>query len=226
MTNAIPSAELRIPRPGRAIGMAIWYALVLLTISIALWNLLRVHQIPIASTIASVLWLGLVYLLISIPLRAEGNIRQYIIQRLRAFSGHHFARILSGEDGVTWLAMGYTLWGREYFYLQIETTAIYSVAWHAGQGSSMSGRDLNDWSVVMWYRDANGPARKCYPGPCKDDALTMVLEGSRAEVTAFGQQLVKFLIESGVSLSPGRREGEFLTPERRAALQLAKVPPP
>lgn len=63
MTNAIPSAELRIPPPGRAIGMTIWYALVLLSVAIAIWNLLRAHQIPITSTISSVIWLGFVYLL-------------------------------------------------------------------------------------------------------------------------------------------------------------------
>lgn len=215
MVKATPAIELRIPPSGRAIGMAIWYALVLMTIAIAVCNLLRAHQIPIASTIASVLWLGMVYLLVSMNLRKEGSIRQYIVNRLGAFSGRHFARILPGEGQTTWLAVGYRLWGRDFYYLHIETADLSSVAWHAGQGSGMSGRDLNDWRVLLWYRDANRPARKFYPG----ELLIVGPAGSRAEVPAFGQQLVKFLIESGVSLTPGRDDCEFITPLRRDALR-------
>ena len=202
--------------------MAIWYALVLLSVAIAIWNLLRAHEIPITSTIASLVWLGLVYLLVSMPLRDEGGVGPYFINRLGAFSSHHFARIFPGKGQTSWLAIGYTLWGRDYYYRHLETADLSSVDWHAGQGSSMSGRDLNDWSVVVWYHDENRPARKFYPGARNEELLIVGPQGSRAEVTAFGQQLVKFLIESGVSLTPGSDACEFITPQRRAALKQAK----
>lgn len=84
----------------------------------------------------------------------------------------------------------------------------------------MSGRDLKDWSVGVWYRDLNWPAHKLHIGSRNEQLLIVGPHGSRAEVTAFGQQLVKFLKSAGVSLTPGRKEGEFITPTRRGAVQL------
>jgi hypothetical protein len=82
---------------------------------------------------------------------------------------------------------------------------------------AMSGRDMNDWHVALWYHHPEGPQRKPFPGVRDEEVYIVGPSGPRAKVESFGQQLVDFLIGAGVELLPGKNDCGFVTHSQRTA---------
>ena len=108
-----PSTELRLPCPDGMIIATLGYLIVLTCLVVAVFNLVRVTMVPTVSLIASLLWVGLVFLVVSSNIRDEGGIGQYAIERLGLYSRRHFIRAtLDGRQADT-IYVGYSLFGRD-----------------------------------------------------------------------------------------------------------------
>lgn len=221
MVDETPFAELRVPTPGSAIASTLGYSLGLVLMLVAAGNLVYVHRIPTSASIASVLWLVIVSWIVISNLRDEGGIRQYVVNRLGAYSQHHFIRA-TPHDAANTISIGYVLFHRPLNFLTIGTTAISSISWDSGQATAMSGRDMNDWHVALWYRHIEGPQRRPFPGLRDEEIFIIGRSGARSTKEIVGKQLVEFLLSVGLELMPGRSEREFDTPSRRKATKHMK----
>jgi len=219
MVDPEPSTELRLPCPDGIILATLGYLIVLTCLVVAVFNLVRVTTVPTVSLIASLLWVGLVFRVVTSNIREEGGIGQYAINRLGLYSRRHFIRAtLYGLQADT-IYVGYSLFGRDRAYLTVRAKAISSLGWSPGQATAMSGRDMNDWDVALWYHHPDGPQRKPYPGVRDEEVFILGPSGSRARVEALGRQVVEFLVSVGVELTPGKDECEFNTPARCLAIE-------
>ena len=204
--------EFRLPAPGTAVLSFIGYSLGVGLLVIALRNLIQARQIPLLTVLASLCWLTLVLFVIGSNLWFEGGLRQYFINRLGAYSRRHFVRVAPALHNEGHLQVGYTLFGRDFYYLQILTNRIKSVNWHTGQATALSGSDQNDWHVVLWYQSpAEQLASRKYG--YRDEGLYLIgYIGPKETIAEFGAAFVHFLQEAGVELVPGKDDCEFVTP--------------
>jgi hypothetical protein len=152
-----------------------------------------------------VLWLALVAFVVFMTLFEIGP-RASLVACLGEFSRRHFAEAVR-DGGRTVLGFGFELLGRKFYYLRIERGQVASVVMDTGQATAMAGRDMNDWSVVLWYREACRRLRFGFRageevyivGPC----------GPKQEIAQSFAAFVEFLRAAGVELRPGEREYEF-----------------
>ncbi|QDT42765.1 hypothetical protein Pan241w_28540 [Gimesia alba] len=210
--------EFRLPAPGTAVLSLIGYSLGVGLLVIVLRNLMQIRQIPILTVLASLCWLMLVLFVIGSNLWFEGGVRQYFINRLGAFSKTHFVRIEPGSKNENSLQVGYSLFGQDFYYLQVAIGLIESIDWRTGQATALSGSDQNDWHVVLWYHSPAVKLSEPIPG-YRDDGLYLIGHaGPKESITELGMAFVRFLQESGVELVPGKDDCEYVTPARRAVL--------
>jgi len=102
--------------------------------------------------------------------------------------------------------------GHRFIHCSIALNAIESVEWDAGQATDRIGRDMNDWTVILWF-DHNDAAeslrRRRLPKP--DQEVYVVGPERRKKTTeAFGLSFVEFLRAAGVILVPGEKENCFV----------------
>jgi hypothetical protein len=69
---------------------------------------------------------------------------------------------------------------------------------------------MNDWHVILWYRDPNVPPK---PGPYSLDRELYLVgrAGAKAQTAEFLHAFVAFLRAGGVELHPTEKETEFST---------------
>lgn len=219
MVDPEPSTELRLPCPDGMVLATLGYLIVLTCLVVAVFNLVRATMVPTVSLMASLLWIGLVVLVVSSNIRNEGGIGQYAINRLGLYSRRHFIRVTFDGRKADTIYVGYSLFGRYREYVTVRAKAISSLDWSPGQATAMSGRDMNDWHVALWYHHPDGPQRKPFPGVRDEEVFMLGPSGSRARIEALGRQVVEFLVSVGVQLTPGKDECEFNTPSRRVAIE-------
>ncbi|MCA9017029.1 MAG: hypothetical protein KDA77_16985 [Planctomycetaceae bacterium] len=216
--------EFLLPAPGTAVLSVIGYSLGMGLIVLTLSNLMRARHVPLLAVLASLCWLVLVLFVIGSNLWFEGGVRQYFINRLGAFSRHHFVRVAPAPQNGERLQIGYTLFGRDFYYLQLATNLIESVDWRTGQATSLSGSDQDDWHVVLWY---HCPAMKLAQPVLgyRDEGLYLIGHvGPKESIAELGTGFVHFLQQAGVELVPGKDDCEFITPARRFALDQTDEP--
>lgn len=210
--------EFRLPAPGTAVLSIIGYSLGVGLLVIVLRNLMQAQQIPFLTVLASLCWLMLVLFVVGSNLWFEGGVRQYFINRLGAFSRHHFVRVAPALQNGERLQIGYTLFGRDFYYLQVATNLIESVDWRTGQATALSGSDQNDWHVVLWYHMPLEQLAQPIAG-YRDDGLYLIGHvGPKDTITEFGTGFVRFLQKAGVELVPGKDDCEYVIPARREVL--------
>jgi hypothetical protein len=108
------------------------------------------------------------------------------------------------------LHFGYELWGRRLHYLEISAGHVESVYWGPGQGTAMAGRDMNDWSVVMWYDDIPG-CRKVNPSFKPGLEIYIVGPTRHREATEIlGLAFIEFLHAAGATLIETREKDRLL----------------
>jgi hypothetical protein len=166
------------------------------------------------SIVASVLWLVLLVLAISSNMRVAGGVRRFSVELLGRYARHHFVRAAPATGHANNISIGFSICGHDQIYLRVNTDAISSICWSSGQATAMSGRDMNDWHVAMWYHHPDGPQRKPFPGVRDEEVYIIGPSGPGKLVETFGQHLVEFLSAIGVKLAPGNN-CEFNTPARR-----------
>jgi hypothetical protein len=205
MSGSTQYAELPVPTRGDAFAATLGYLFVLIFVLVAAGNLVYLRRIPIVTTLASFAWLFLVFWVV--------------------LTGHQFIRAEPFENAIS-ISIGYLLFGQPLNYLKIPTSAISSIQWSSGQGTAMAGRDMNDWSIAIWYNHPNGPRRKPFPGVRDEELFLIGPSGQKEKVEAFGKQIVAFLTRTGVELTVGRDDREFNTASRWMASEQSGEPEP
>jgi hypothetical protein len=198
-----------IPPTYSSARLALLYAIVLLFVAAAVYDLVNARSMPLSAILASIAWLSLMALVLTASVRGPGGIRQYVINRFGEFSKQQFVKAdRKGSEPVT-LCFGYDMFGCEFYYLELDAASVVSVEWHPGQATAKVGRDMNDWCVSLWYRHPDGPQLPPYPG-VRDEVVYIVgPSGRKGVIEAFGRSFVAFLRDMGVELASGACSTEF-----------------
>lgn len=195
------------PERGGCCGAGCVLAFVGFFVWLAVDNLADYSRTPWIGIVASVLWLALVVFVIVVGVWAAGGIGPTVIACLGLWSRRQFADVSRAGERVV-IGFGYELFGRRFYYLRLDREQIIKVVMNTGQASSLAGRDVGDWSVVLWYRFGGLAPRT--PGYRGDEEVYIVGPARAREQTAelFGA-FVAFLRSAGVELHPTERENEF-----------------
>lgn len=207
-TNDDPTPQLDVPpSPGGCCGALGALAFVGGFVALAVGNLADYRHTPLIGIVASVLWLALVTFVLVVGVWAAGGIIPSAVACLGLLSRRDFADV-SRDDKRVVIGFGYELFGRRFYYLRIDREQVTSVVMNTGQASAFAGRDMNDWSVVLWYRV---PGRVPPFPHFRDDEEVYIVGPARArERTAeLFQAFVAFLRAAGVVLHPTDRDTEF-----------------
>lgn len=189
-------ASLPIPKPCEEIGGAIFlFSFICLFIGLALANLLRGEAI-----LPSAIWLLLVGTGLVSGSHVEGP-RGLALDFLGSFAPRHYLWHLQTPEGSAVIGIGFTCVGYRLVRWAIPIGCIERISWTPGQGTAMSGRDVNDWSVGLWWRPGREEASHRPSGrfPC----LEIVILGPaspRAQAEALGRTVADFLQGIGVPL--------------------------
>ena len=196
------NAEMTIPRESGLFHL-VMYTIVAGFLLLAVYAL--VNRIAL---IAPCLWLAFVSMTVRSNCRAEGGIRPFLVNCLGNVTGRRFAAI--GAPGE--IQFGYRLLGRRFIQERIALGKIESVEWSPGQASSMAGRDMNDWHVVLWFHHDDPARSQRRQRLRKPDQDPCIIGPSRRkeETAALGLGIVAFLQSAGVTLVPGEKETGFV----------------
>jgi hypothetical protein len=220
-TNLVPISELAIPMTrGAVIGAVLLAGFILFFVVVAVHNLFNG-----VALISSILWLLLVGGVIADMYRKNG-IRRFLIDFLGAYCRRQFVRAVPRPSGPAEIQFGYKLFGWWFVYFAVSVDKIESVAWHAGQATSFAGRDMNDWSVGLWY-DHGEPlkSQRMQQWPHADQDLYGVGPSGEKELTAaFGKSIVSFLRQAGAVLQQGKDENTFVRPRADVQKMAAQCP--
>ena len=213
MSGSTQDVELSLPPRVGAFAATLAYLLIATFVLLAAGNLIFLPEVSIVSALASVFWLLLVGGIVITNVLEEGGVRQFVINRMGIFAAQQFIRAEPNEKEFG-ISIGYVLLGRSFSYLRLPVTAITSVQWSTGQATALAGRDMQDWSVAIWYNHHQGPRRKPFPGVRNEEVYLIGPTGEKEQVEAFGLQLVAFLTRLGVEFGKGRDACEFNTASR------------
>ena len=208
-------AELRVRQSvGLPVGMTILFSGLIWFSYLAIQNVSRFNTIPLKSALASSIWLTLVCVVVGAIIREFGGVWAVATRIAGCYSLNHFVWI-EADNSTSLMSYGFVLFGQRYYLLRVELNGITSVAWHSGQGTQMSGKDCNDWSVSVWFdpRSSHAPRPRRY-GPSSDDLEIIGMAGARASVEAFGLTLVAFLRNAGAKFDPSDDGQKFKRPSQ------------
>lgn len=204
---SIPSLRTGIPM---FIFTVLVSSFVLFFVAVSIVNLYFYYAMAFLQILGSITWLAVVLMLVWAFIYYEGGIVQNTVVYLGHYSRQQFIEAITLEgDGVT-LCYGYRLFGRKLYYLRVETSAIVSVDWSTGQATHMAGRDMNDWSIWMWYFNADNPDRSTDLGLRRNHDLYMVgPTRSRDKTELLGHQFVEFLRTIGLDMVATEKDTVF-----------------
>ena len=186
-----PSSELVVLKSRAGpISAIIGTVIVVVFVWLAVRNLL--HGIAV---IASTLWLLLIALVIIINVRDSGW-RAFPVAVAGAFSRQ---QVLIVDSDSSVLEIGFRLSGLTIIEHRIRAEDLVGIRWNTGQASDLAGRDVNDWSVFLWYRD---PAKALMQNVRRPGQWPLVIGSPRAKSTteALARRVIGFLNESGISV--------------------------
>ena len=138
--------ELPVPKSkGTVLGAVVVTAFILSFSSLAIYNLFNWTGV-----LPSTLWLLLVGSVVVGTIKSKG-LKQSAIELLGVFSLGEFVQAIRLTSGQVEVQFGYQLFGRRFVHFNIAVEKIEHVKWSTGQASHRAGRDVNDWSVAVWY---------------------------------------------------------------------------
>ena len=154
--------------------------------------------------IASSVWLALITWIIWEESRKEGGFRGFLISQMGDLFGRRFTKLSPADAQPKDVCFGFDLLGHRFIQQCFPVDSIESVEWRPGQATGMAGRDMNDWTVFIWF-DHHDPAtsekRRKYRKP--HQKIYRVGPSTRKERTeALGLSLVAFLRNAGADLVP------------------------
>lgn len=126
-------------------------SIVVFFVLLAVANLLLFNYLPLITLILSLIWLVFVFFQVRRSCREDGGVKQFMIKLAGVFAPSQFAEIVQNDRRRKALYFGYRLFGNRFYYLKIQSDGIKTIDWEMGQASSLAGRDMNDWQVVIWF---------------------------------------------------------------------------
>lgn len=133
-----------------------------------------------------------------------------LVNCIGGFSRRQFVDVATREGECSLVRFGYTVLGFHLFYLQTSADSIRSVYWHSGQATSLAGKDMNDWSVMVLYRRQK-PKMDERGAKWKRMGIHVVgPSGARDRMQDLGRSFVAFLQLQGVPLVPTDDPDEFV----------------
>ena len=207
MANDAPILELKVPKSiGAVIRTTVLTTIILFFIFLAIYNLFNS-----TATIPSIIWLLLVAFIFWDSGKSKGY-KQFAIEILGAFSLKEFVQTIRRENGHNEIQFGCQMFGRRFLYLTVATVKIDHVNWKTGQATDMAKRDMNDWSVLVWYNHGDSvksQKRAKRPHP-NQDLYIVGPPGRRKEIETFGLVFIEFLRKSGVTIVQGNNKCTFV----------------
>lgn len=169
----------------------------IILIIVVVFGLMALHNILIwLAVIPSVIWLLFIGYFIIGECKRVG-VRTFLANVAGSLAPHHFLDYGNDElSGQRIVRYGFTIFYHAITQWQLPVSKITAVEWSAGQASGMSGRDMNDWHVFVWYkadesRVSRRPGESCY-------SLTPARPRSITE--ADGKVIGDYLISVGAQL--------------------------
>jgi len=207
--SGVPISELPVPKSKRAvIGAIMLTAFILFFVFLAIYNLCSWKAI-----IPSTIWLLLVGLTLGGFIKTEGS-KKFATDILGAFSWNEFIRTIRLENGGIDFQYGFRMFGRWFAYFTVAVGKIESFNWSTGQASHLAGRELDDWSVAVWYRHddlAKSQKALSYKSKKPDQDLFIIgMSGAKVETTALGHSVLNLLRESGASFAQGENDCAYV----------------
>lgn len=172
--------------------------------AMALSNL--VNQVAM---LPSGLWIGLVSFLLIVNLREVG-FRAFCISLLAAFCRRQSLRVRAATDGPE-LEVGFKLLAVNVVERRIPADDLVTIEWNTGQASDMAGRDVGDWSVLIWYRhrDFAREARERELGRRRPGEAVLAIGPPQPKQIAesLGHHVLAFLHNRGIAVSTTLHDG-------------------
>jgi hypothetical protein len=196
VTTRVPDDEMETPRFGSLVGATIFYSVPPALFGLAVWNLVRVRELPISATVASVIWIVFTLWYVWMSVSMDGGFQRWAIARLGQFGMRYFVWIDRVEGELPRISTGFRLGQRRFLNDSFVVTELRNVSWNHGQASAMSQHELADWSTTMRFQPSEPRSNwwsDTFRGQCGFGFC-----GEKARIAAFGESLVAFLRRAGV----------------------------
>lgn len=191
----------RPPRYACDLGCAVFVCVPLVVASVAMAASNLIHrEALIASTLLLLLVGGMFWLALS-----EGGARKLWINTLGGCSFRQFAEVERDDGGGFSVNFGYVLFGTSFYELRIPAGDVWWVNWQTGQATALAGRDMDDWQVMIWYRDDKAFHRG-------RSLHTIGHHAARKPTEAFGRRFVDFLQAGGIDFLWDEKESVYARP--------------
>ena len=173
-------------------------AVVASSLWLAVENLL--HRTAVAP---SALWLFLIAFVVISNIRNSG-LRAFVAACAGAFSRQQVL-IVNASDDCSILQVGFRLFGFNIVEHRLLAEDLVSIRCSRGQASDLAGRDVNDWSVILWYRhhDRKIQAIQQQFGAPRPGQSPLVIGPPRKKTLTepLARRVICFLNESGISVT-------------------------
>ena len=100
------------------------------------------------------------------------------------------------------IQFGFDLFGHRFVQKLIPIESVESVEWSSGQATHMAGRDMDDWSVFLWFYldDPKGKGKERFPAKAGQGLYVVGPSRSKGQTAALGMSFVDFLRASSADL--------------------------
>jgi hypothetical protein len=188
---------MNVPPSGGAGCLVAASVLVACSVALALFHLVTFSSSPAYAVLLALLWLFLVAVNLRYAIRERGGARRFAVEQLGAFSSRHFVEV-EREGERTIIRFGYELFRRRFTRLALDARHVVSVEMSSGQATALAGKDMDDWSIVLWYRDPTRPPRKHIEGARDDDVYIVGPARAKTATSELFDSFVAFLRGAGV----------------------------
>lgn len=211
--TSVPVQELPVPKSIRAVigsfvGAMFLSVFILFSVLLAIYNLCTWTAV-----IPSTIWLLLVGFVLGSFIKTDGW-KKFATDILGGFAREEFIRTIHLGSNEPCLQYGFKMFGQRFPYFTVVVKKIESVEWSTGQASHFAGKDMDDWSVLVWY-DHCDPAKsqraRSYNSRKPDqDLYGIVMSGKKETTAVLGHALIDLLRDAGVKFSQGENDNSFV----------------
>ena len=218
-------SEMRIPIPvGQTVGEIVISLLILFFVLLAIFNLVLFNDIPVIGLLASASCLVLMLLCVWGLCKYNGGARHSLIRLMSFFSRYQFAAVCQQAEGWDALCFGYRFFGRRFYLLKIKCDGIQTVDWNWGQLSDRTGRDANDWHVIVWYNKRLATKRGWDSFDEHDLGLYIVgPEQEKNKAEELGNRFIEFLRDADVTAAKNNLPSPELLEEMSVVISNKKL---
>ena len=177
---------------GDMVVFGIWFFF----FGLALFNLAFLRPLETVPLLASIAWVSIISFSFVSNCWTLG-LRQHCIDLLGGCVRNRFVRVEQSDSGDQTLGFGFVFASRCFSQLKFKSEGIRTIDWNMGQSSGRTGKDMDDWHVVVWFDvtsivyNANG----------NELGICLVGQsGSKEEMESYGYSFIEFLRQNHIEL--------------------------